>query len=257
MSSTIKFGTDNAISNSTFSMLSGTENAQYPLTNIPKAFTTKIFRSTGTSCVIQIDFGQNVTIDTVMIVGNNLTGLGVDSATIEFSPTTSFPGTTIETISLSADHNFGFVLVSQASYRYAKLTLTGTSFCELSNLYVGSRTELTNNNIDMGSFSYSLVENFKSKPNNYGQFFIDKYNTTNTMTGVIKYVNSSEFDQLNNMYTEVGNTIPIWFMLDSDSCLGTDTEFLFSGYFYLDGSLSWKTVAPSLYDTSLSFIEVV
>lgn len=259
--STLKFGTDNAVTGATFSLLSGSSNAQFPLTNIDKVFTTKVFRSTGTSCVIEIDMQSNQVIDTIALVGNNLTGLGITAATIEFSPTTSFLGTTIHTIDLSADHNFGFKLITEETgRRYAKLTLTGTSFCELSNIYIGSRTELTNNNIDTSSFGYSLVENYKAKSNNYGQLFIDKFNSTNILSGNLKFINLTEFEQLNNMYAETGNTIPIWVFVDSDGDLSTDfsSKFLFSGYFYLEGNeLSWQTVAPKLYNTSLSFIEVV
>ena len=257
--SNMAFGTDNIINNSTFTLLSGTENSQYPLTNISKSFTTKIFRSTGSGCTLQIDFGQNVTLDTVMIVGNNLTGLGVDSATIEFSPTTVFPGTAINTIDLSSDHNFGFKYVTSGSYRYAKLVLTGTSYCELSNLYIGQRTEIANNNIDVSSFSYSIKENFKTKRNNYGQEFTDTYNTVNELSGTIKYVNLVEFEQLNNLYSEVGNTTPMWFIFDSSGDLSTDgsSKYLFSGYFRISNTLVWKMVAPKLYDTVITLKEVV
>ena len=259
MSSNMSFGTDNQVVGATLTILSGVENAQFPLTNIDKAFTTKVFRSTGTSCTIQIDWNSAQSIDTFMMVGNNLTGLGVTNATIEFSPTAVFAGTDINTIDLSADHNFGFSHFTSGSYRYAKLVLTGTSYCELSNLYIGARTEIANNNFDVGSFTYSIKENFKSKANNYGQLFIDQYNQTNELSGSIKYANLTEFEQINNMYSEVGNTNPIWFMLDKAGDLSTDgsSKYLFSGYFYLNGKLGWKSVAPSLYDTKLSMIEVV
>ena len=255
--SNIMFGTDNKAVGATYSLLSGSPNAQFPLSNVDKVFTTKSFRSTGTSCVIQIDWASAQSVDTFMMVGNNLTGMGVTSATIEFSPTSVFPGTSIETINLSADHNLGFVKFTSGSYRYAKLTLTGTSYCELSNIYIGARTEIVNNSFDTTSFNYSLVDKFKSKANNYGQLFIDEYNKVNQLGGTFKYVNDAEFAQLNTMYAESGNTTPVWFMLDSDGSLVTDGEFIFSGYFYLSGNLSWKSVAPGLFDITINLNEVV
>ena len=330
MSSTIGFLTDNftaGITDSTkYEVLSGAEDAQFPMTNLGKVFTTSVFRSTGTNVEIRIDMGAGRTIDTVSLVGHNVDGLGITSATIEFSPTTSFVGASITafadggsgqvivtsashnltngdsvtisgttnyngtftvsnkttntfeitdswvsddatgswnkiiTIDLSAEHNFGFkYFTEQASMRYAKLVLVGSSYCEISNLYVGKRTELANNNIDTNSFSYSTIENFKSKSNNYGQIFIDKYNTVNTMSGTIKYVNLAEFEAIQNIYAEVGNTLPLWFILDNEGNLSTDgsSKYLFSGYFYLKGALSWTTVAPSLYDTTLALVEIV
>ena len=259
MASTIAFLTDNHIVNSTFTMLSGVENAQFSLTNINKVFTTKEFQSTGTSCVIQIDMGSNKTIDTVAIAGHNIDGLGITAATIEFSPTIVFPGTSIETIDLSADHNFGFKYFTSGSYRYAKLTLTATALCKLSNIYLGSRTEIANNNFDTASFSYSLIENFKAKTNNYGQHFIDKYNSVNNLSGAILYANKAEFEQINNIYAEVGNTTPIWFILDNEGNMSTDgsSAYLFSGYFYLNGELNWQSVAPGLWNTNISMSEIV
>lgn len=260
MSSKLTFLTDNKAVGATYSMLTGTENAQFPLTNVDKVFTTKVFRSNEASAVIQVAFDSSQSIDTFAIVGNNLTGLGVDSVTVEGSPTTSFPGTNIETVNLSSDHNFGFkFLDNPGSFRYWKITLTGTSYCELSNIYLGARTVVANNNIDTGSFTYSLRENFKAKSNNYRQLFIDKYNSSNELSGDIKFANSVEFEQLNNVYAEVGNTTPIWFILDSEGNLSTDgsSKYLFSGYFYLSGKLQWKNAAPSLWDTKISLIEVV
>jgi hypothetical protein len=259
MASKMSFGVDNHTTTATYSLLSGTENVQYPLTNINKVFTTKTFRSNENTCVIQIDMQSNQSIDTFMVAGNNITGLGFNTATIEFSPTTIFPGTSIETVDLSAGHNFGFVQFTSGAYRYAKLTLTGIDYCELANIYIGARTEIENNNFDTTSFKYSISDNHKAKSNNYGQLFIDKYNKTNSISGTIKYANLTEFEQLNNMYTAVGNTIPMWFMLDNEGCMSTDgtSKYLFSGYFYIVGSLEWSASASLLFDTTITMVEVV
>lgn len=264
MASNISFLTNNfadSINSTDYVVLSGTENAQFPMTNLGKVFTTKVFKSTGPNVEFRVDLGAGRTIDTVALAGNtNDRALGITSATIEFSPTTVFSGATIISIDLSAEHNFGFkYFTEQSGMRYAKIVLTGASHCEISNLYVGSRTELSDNNFDTSSFEYDNIENFKAKKNNYGQFFIDKYNKTNSMSGVIKYVNLVEFETLQDIYAEVGNTTPLWFILDNEGNMSTDgsSAYLFSGYYYLSGSLNWKTVAPNIKDTQLKFIEVV
>ena len=261
MSSKLTFLTDNKAVGATYTVLgSTTENAQFPLTNIDKVFTTKVFRSNEASAVIQVAFDSSQSIDTFAIVGNNLTGLGIDSCTVEGSPTTSFPGTNIETVDLSADYSIGFkFLDNPGSFRYWKITLTGTSYCEVSNIYLGARTVVANNHFDLGSFAYSIQDNFKAKSNNYGQLFIDQYNSVNMLSGSVKYANTTELEQINNIYAEVGNTTPIWFIFDSEGNLSTDTssKFLFSGYFYLNGKLQWKSSAPALFDTKISFIEIV
>lgn len=257
--SKLTFLSNNHVLGASFSMLVGSQNAQFPLTNIDKTFTTKVFRSNESTCTIQIDLGSSQSIDTIMLVGSNVEGLGITSATVEFSPTTVFPGTSIETIDLSQGHNVGFKYFTSGSYRYAKLVLTGTTYCELSNLYIGARTEFDQQNLDVGSFSYQSKENFKATANKYGQQFIDKYNKTQTISGEMKYLNHVERESLDDLYAELGNTIPVWFILDSDGCLSSDTssKYLFSGYYYLTGAMQFKSAAPGLFNTSIKLIEVV
>ena len=257
--SNITFLTDNKAIGATYTMLTGTENAQFPLTNIDKVFTTKVFRSNEASSVIQVAFDSSQSIDTFAIVGNNLTGLGVDSVTVEGSPTTSFPGTNIETVDLSSDHNIGFkFLDNPGSFRYWKITLTGTSYCEISNIYLGAKTEIATN-IDTRSFRYEMQDNQKVKRNNYGQEFIDEYNTTNSISGTLKLLDNDQHETLDNVYAEVGNSTPLWMIVDSAGVLSTDqsSKFLLSGYFRIQGKLSWKTPAYGLWDTSIKMREVV
>lgn len=257
--SNLNIMTNNYIDDATITLLSGTAEAQFPLTNIQKVFTTKTFRSTGTSCTIQIAFDSSQSIDTFMIKGNNLTGLGVSSCTIEFSPTSIFAGTSIETVDLSAEHSLGYKFFTEGSYRYAKIVLTGIGYIELSNLYLGKRTIFANNHIDLTSFTYSAQENYKSSSNNYGQVFIDKYNSVNTMSGSVKYINNEEFESFNYIYAEVEETTPLWVVLDEDNILSSDStsKFTYSGYYYLSGAFQFTTVAPSLRDLTLNLIEVV
>lgn len=259
MSSNLNIMQDNFITDSTITLLSGTAEAQFPLENIQKVFTTKTFRSTGTSCTIQIAFDSSQSIDTFMLVGDNLTGLGVSACTIEFSPTTIFPGTSIETVDLSAEHNMGYKFFTAGSYRYAKIVFTGVGYVELSNLYLGKRTIFANNNIDLTTFSYTVKENYKSSLNNYGQVFIDKYNVTNAMSGAVNYINNEEFETFNDIYAHSGETSPVWVVLDEDSVLSTDgsSKFTYSGYYYINGPFQFTTVAPALRNLQLNFIEVV
>lgn len=256
--SNLTIGATNAVDSATFSYLVGSENSQFPLTNISKVFTTKSSRSNEANVTIQIDLGSAQSVDTVMMVGNNLTGLGIDSATVEFSLSTIFPGTNIETIDLSADHNVGFkFLGTTGSFRYAKLTLTGTSYCEVSNIYIGERTTIATN-LDTQSFKHEVKHNQKVKRNDYGQEFIDKYNSTNSITGQLKLLSPEEFEDLQYLYTSAG-TDPVWVIVDSEGVLSSDgsSKYLFSGYYRMGPKMSYSTPAYRLFDTSVSFREVI
>lgn len=255
--SKLTFLSDNRILEASFSMITGTENAQFPLTNIQHNFTTKTFRSNENTVEILIDLKQTVSIDSFSIVGSSLSGLGVGDVSIYGSLSTNFDSSTEIEIDLNANHNFGFKLWdSVGAFRYWKIVInnTGGDYVELSNIYMGIRTEL-NNGIDQNSFKYSLNDNSKITTNNYGQRYIDQYNKTKMLSGQIKFLNKSEFDTLNNLYIQHGRSNPIWMIVDPDGMMATDGEYLFSGYFFFEKDLEYQSSGPFLYNVNVLFSE--
>lgn len=251
--SKIMFLDKNLMLNSNLSILSGTEDAQFPLSNVKHVFTTKVFRSQSNSVSILIDLKTIQACDIVAIKGSSVDGIGFTSATIEGSPTLVFAGTPIN-IDISSIHNFAFKEFESTPCRYWKLTLNGGDYVELSNLFLGSKTQMMDNSLSIG-FSYTRNTNNKVVKNAYGQRFTDTYNTVDVLTGEIKLVNDVEFDQLNELHINKGENEPLWFLLDSKGDLGiSESEFLFSGYFYMKDFV-WKNIAPGLYDVNLSLEE--
>lgn len=249
------FLAENLVDTATLSIVSGTADAQYPVTNIAHDFSTKVFRSTGTSCSILIDTLAVNAVDYIAIRGSQIDGLGFTTATIEGSATTTFSGTPVS-IDISAANNFAFKSLTSSSLRYWKLVLTGSSYVEVSNIYLGLKTQMSDNNINLG-WSYKQLTNNKVSTNNFGQRFIDTYGFTKTIQGDIKYANATEFDQLNNIQLSNGENKPIWFLLDSTNAMSvTDSKYLFSGMFYMS-DLTWKSVAPSLFDVNVTLTEAM
>ncbi len=257
--SNLTFLSDNRIKESSLSMLVGTENSQFPLSNIKHDFTTKVFRSNEDTIEILIDIQQSAAINSFSIVGSSVSGMGFGDISLYGSPTTNFTGATEIEIDVNANYNFGFKLWESAgSFRYWKLVInnTGGDYVELSNIYLGIRTELTNG-IDLNSFKYTEVDNSQIKTNNYGHKFIDKYNKSKILSGQVKFLNKSEFDTLNNLYIQHGKSIPIWVIVDPDGVMATDGEYIFSGVFYFEKDLQYESSGPFLYNVNLLFSEAM
>ncbi len=256
--SALTFLSDNRVMDATFSMLVGTENAQFPLTNMQNDFTTKVFRSNENAIEIQVDLQATNAIDSFAVVGSSTDGLGLGDITIYGSATTNFTGATAVPIDISAANNFGFKFFTPGgSYRYWKIVVNNSagSYVEISNIYLGIKTQFANNGISTETFKYSEMDNSKIVKNRYGQKFIDTYNTIKSMSGTMKFVNAAEFESLNNIFTQHKKNTPIWVVLDPDGQMLTDSEYKFSGYFYFNSDLKWSLAAPTLYNVKLNFSE--
>ena len=254
--SKLTFLSDNLVLDSGLSVISGGENSQFPLINIQHPFTTKTFRSTSNTSEILVDLKITQSVDAFAIVGSSIEGLGVTTVTLYGSGTTDFTGATPITVDLSPEHNFGFKLFDAGgSFRFWKVELTNTAgFCELSNIYLGQKTQLLENTLSRDSFRYTQKDNANIRTNTYNQRFIDKKNTVVSLSGEIKFATSDEFDTLNGIYTTHGETEPVWFILDPDDCISTNSKFLFSGYFYITKAFNWRTSGPALFDVQI-FLE--
>lgn len=256
--SKLTFLTNNLIGDANISLQTGSQNSQFPLDNIKIAFSSKVFRSTGSSCAILIDCLVPSPVDTFCVRGDVSEGaLGFDTCVLKGSATTDFSSSTPITIDLSEEHNFGFKQFTEVSYRYWLIELTGSAFCELSNVYLGKKTEFLHNDINTQSFSFGDIDNVSIQKNKYGQKFINQYNFIQELSGNINLVTPSELAVLREIYLNHGRHIPIWFMLDPLGEMPVeDSEFLFSGFFYLEQDFQFKAVTVGLYTVNLVLTEV-
>lgn len=253
----ITFLSDNLVLNGAISMVTGTENVQFPLTNISHTFTTKVFRSTTNTCSILIDLYTTQSVDTVMVVGSSVSGLGFTSMSIQGSPTADFTGVTSYPIDMSGKDNIGFKSLPVASNRFWKVTVANTagSYVELSNIYIGSKTEITNNGFSQDSFKYSVIDNCSIVDNKYGQKFIDTYNKIKKMGGTIKYCTKAEVEQIKDVGIQNGRSTPIWVLMDNDDKIAVDGKYMFSGYYYIDNDMVWTATGGCLFDVDVNLTE--
>lgn len=254
----INFLSENYLDSAVLTLTTGTENAQFPLSNVKNVSTARKFRSVGNTVVIEIDLQQTRTIDTVAISGDATNQFGLTSASIKTSVTNDFSMSTPTSIDLSATENIGYAFVTQVSHRYVELTLNGTgSFAELGALFVGQRINLTQNSLSTGSFKYKKGDKSKVSTNRYSQRFIDQLPLVKSISGTIEYATKDEQEILDDMFAYHGINRPLWMIVDSESSAMNDGKYKLSIYGYLTGSPTWSAVGGQLYNADITMEQVV
>lgn len=254
----INFLTRNYLDEADLSIVTGAENAQFPLSNLKIDFTTKKFRSVGNTVVILVDFKQFLTVDTLALVGDATGTLGVTDATVKLSITTDFSAATPHSIDLSGEFNIGWSFITPQAARYAEITLTGTgSYTEVGKMFIGERLNLPNQSISIDTFNYRVVDNSSVRRNLFDQKFIDIRNKVKRISGTLKFCTRDEQAQLDDMYLDFGRTKPVWLILDADSAAMVDGKYRLSMYAYLIEAFQWTAAGGQHYSAGLSMEQAV
>jgi hypothetical protein len=255
----IIFLSENYTDDANLSLSLGTANAQFPLTNIKNNTTVKKFRSIENTVKIVIDMQQTRNIDSVALHGDSTQTLGLTVASIKFSLTTDFSSFTAIPITLSAEHGFGYYLApAMLSYRYAELSLTGNgSFCELSNIFIGSKINLEQNSLSIGSFAYGHRDRSTVTGNDYGQKFVNKRNVVKYVAGDLENCTKDEQEQLDDMFIRHQRSLPLWMIVDKDSEGMNGGAYKLAIYGYIEDSPDWKAVGGRHYNARIRLDQVV
>lgn len=254
----INFLSENYIDQAALTILSGLENAQFPLANLKNPSTVKKFRSVGNSVVIQIDLLQTRDIDAFAVAGDATDLLGLTSVSIKTSVTTDFSLSPTISVPLSSVHNLGYVFFESRSHRYIELTLTGTgSYTEVGAVFVGSRINLPLNSFSISSFQYYYNDNSTVTANEYGQVFIDERNLQKRLVGTIQYATKEETEIIDDMIIYNKRSKPLWVILDPLNNSLNDAEYRFTIYGYLIQMPQWRAEGGQLYSATLSLRQVI
>ena len=254
----INFLSENLVNESTLSITTGVANSQFPLDNIKQESTTKKFRSTGNTVVIEVDLGQTREIDTIAIVGHAVDGLGVTALSVKTSVTSDFSGSTPIPITLTQEFNMGWEFITSVNHRYVELTFTGTgSFCEVSNIFIGKRINLPLNSFSIASFRYRQDDRSETRFNDYGQQFSNILNFQKRLVGTIEYCTKAETETLDEMFLEHGRHEPLWVILDPDSDAMNNGAYKLTVYGYMEKMPSFNAVGGQLFNTSMEVNQVI
>jgi hypothetical protein len=254
----INFLSENLADVATLSITTGSENAQFPLSNLKNNTTTRKFRSVGNTVVIVADLLQTRAIDTFALVGDATGSFGVTSVSIKTSVTLDFSSSTSIPIAISATENIGYEFITPVSRRYVEITLTGTgSFSEISKIFIGERINLPDLSLSIDSFGYGRQDLSKVKENDFGQRFIDKRNKVKLLDGGLEFATLTEQEILDDMFTVHGISEPLWIIIDPNSDAINDGQFKLAMYGYMDKMPKWDANGGKQYSTSIKMSEVI
>ena len=241
----------------TATLTPNTENAQFPVENIQDPRTTKVFRTTGTSLALVIDFGTATAIDTIAFKASKTGSIGwTGNLTLEMNASDSWGAPSFSTtITPDLDFNIGYKTFSTQTYRYARLTAAGSSYVELSNIFLGAYVQLADNSIDYG-WDHSFSDLTKGSFNRLGQGFFDENVKQMELSAKFNYLNVTEFETIQDMFSYHGISKPIWIVIDENENIVSDKE-RFINQFTLRRSPSYNNSGYGLYGTSFNLIEVM
>lgn len=242
-------------------LTASSEDAFFPVSNIKNHFTTKAYRSeSGTpSADVIFDLRTIEDVDYILVKGNALDGRGFNgSLTIEANATANFTSPAFTT-SLTFDDQFNIGILklpSTETFRFWRIVGSGTSFFELSNVFIGvDGLNFTQNNVDYG-WTNQNIDNSKFRTNRYGQRFIDEINDIQRYNLSVSNMNVAEKELMEVITDTVGKHQPFWMILDDTETISTKQE-RHAGQFFLNQRPTYTNTTFKLYDTTLAMREVI
>lgn len=229
-----------------------TENAQFPKSNIQHDFRTKVFRSTSNSDQVTFDLGSTESIDALCAVDNWQDGFGFTAITIEGNATDVWTSPAFSQ-SFTFDTEFGVGIeefLTTQSYRFWRLDITSTlGYCELSNLYLGKKTEITTNGVDY-NWAYQKDDLKDVSTTRYGQEFIDDITTRKSLSRLsFSVMNIDEMDKIYEVYDRCRTVKPFFLKLGEDNSLLSNNDARFWGQYKM-------TREPRVTNTTVGFYNV-
>jgi len=222
---------DNLVKKST--IITNTENAQFPADNIKDDRRSKVYRSTGNTAQVVFDFGIARDVNTFAIVSSSLDSFGFTDLTLEFNTSDTWDSPIYsEPISFSMIHGFGYVVLPETiNLRFARLVATNTAgYCEIGKVFFGVYAE-----IGQLSFEYPIAfrqnNNAIITKNRLGQRFVDEINTQKEISGNISTMTKEEFSPLLDILDYCSVTIPLWLIFPEGNI--TEDNQRLNGYYYL------------------------
>lgn len=245
----ITFLSENMMKQAVLSLSTGTENAQFPLENIKNDATAVKFRSQENTVVIVADLQQTRTLDSFAVHGDSNEEFGLTSVSIKTSLTTDFSSATAIPIPVSAANLMGYEYFDSVDHRYVEITLTGSgSFAEVSNIFIGERINIEQNNFSIGSFRYANLDQSSTSKNDYGQVFVDERNVLKRLSGSLEFCTKSEQETIDNMVLRHLTKKPLWVIIDKDSEGMNEGQYKLTIYGYFNRSPQWTASGGQHYN---------
>ena len=233
------------------------EDSDFPVTNLQDHRRTKVFRSTTASSVITFDLKSRESVDSIVITENPKFGFGfTGNITVEANATNewsspAFTATIDASDDINKTHGFAYKEFSAQEYRFWRLSFSGSSYVEVSNIFIGSKWSMTDNDIGL-QWSYQDSDIVDVTENAIGQRFFTDRGKQKTIRGSINYMNATELDQFLQLYDH--NRILKPFYIRWCDGIVNDVD-RFSGFYFMANKPEIINSAPALYNVSIELVE--
>ena len=257
MSDKIKFVYLNLCDQDSTVVTGSTEDPFYPASNLKDARTTKKWRTTSSSGSVVFDFITTEAVDSLMVRGDAFTGRGFNSTlTIEANTTDSWGSPAYSTtLSFSDKHNIGFkFLDSDESYRFWRVSGSGSSYLELSNICIG-KSLIPERNIST-RLKFEEIDLSDRTENDDGQEWFIERNRKRKLSCDIKFLSKAGIDYLMTMFDAVGISKPIWVVPDNAEFFSPEKE-RFASQYRLRKVPSYNHSIKGLYNIDFDLNEVI
>lgn len=233
MTTKIKFCYYNLVDQSSTVISASNENSLFPTSNLKDPRKTKVFRSTNASDSVVFDFITAQAVDSIIVAGHPSDGFGfTGSLTIEANATNSWGAPAFSTtLTPNSEFNFGLkTLTAAQSYRYWRVTGTGSSYFELGKIFIGSYYQPSRN---IGnSFSFENDDLSKVRENRYGQKFFDVIPSQKIIKGNVNLLDKTNVDAFFDFINYVGITKPFYCILNESEDIINEHERFSDMYFF-------------------------
>lgn len=237
------------------------ENAFFPASNLRDYRSTKTWRTPDGQLIgsVVFDFKTAEVVDSIIVVGDKLRGLGFTSMVIEANITDSW-GAPLFSTTLTPDPEFNFgykdLSLELPEYRFWRVTISGGSpFVELSHLFIGRELGIGRSvNLNWGFENRDLSS---ATTNRSGQKFVDIRNKQKEISVGFSILSKTEYATLQNAIDANGEHTPFWIIMDPETEI-SDNNGRFAGPFFLDRAPQIKNVFYGRYNiNALRFVEAI
>jgi hypothetical protein len=233
------------------------ENALFPASNLKDPRKTKAFRSTTASTVVVFDFVTTEAVDSILLAPHTRNGWAINTpVTIEANATNTWGAPSFSTTLASGDLDQANAIAikefTAQSYRFWRLTFTGTIYAEVAKVFIGSALVIGAGRSMNYNWQYQSNDLSTVSLNRYGQRFADVVVDQKRIGMEFGYLSKDEVDDLLEVYDYNKTYRPFFMHVDCD-ILNENRRL--SGLFYLESMPVLSNPVHALWNTALVLVE--
>ena len=196
------------------------ESAYFPSSNLKDDRRTKVFRVNSSGVSVIFDFTTIEPINSILLVPHTKNGWGFTDVTVEANATSNFTSPAFSTsIDSEIDqvHEIAIKEFTDQNYRFWKLTFNGTTFVEISKIFMGQSAVIGNGRSIDFNWTYGRNSLHQIQANKYGQKFIDILSEQKRFNFSLSNLSKTEVEDFFDLVDYCSNVVPFWVNIGCDA----------------------------------------